>query len=129
MDTSVSKSTQLDYAIPASKIAALSSGEFVGMVADEPINKIDLKVFHNEIINDHEAIKKEEAAYKPLPKIRDVTEEEIMENYHKVKADIGELIAEELAKRTPVGKAIEPQKQAKTKRKHQVKPKKKSLSL
>jgi hypothetical protein len=31
-DTSVSKSTQLEYAIPASKIAALSSGEFVGIV-------------------------------------------------------------------------------------------------
>ena len=70
MDTSVSKSTQLDYAIPASKIATLSSGEFVGMVADEPTNKNDLKIFHNEVINDHEAIKKEEAAYKPLPKIR-----------------------------------------------------------
>jgi YWFCY protein/Type IV secretory system Conjugative DNA transfer len=129
MDTSVSKSTQLDYAIPASKISTLSSGEFVGMVADEPTNKIDLKVFHNEIINDHEAIKKEEAAYKPLPKITEVTEEEIMENYYKVKTDIRELIAEELAKRTPVGKAIEPQKQAKGQRKQQQKKEKRSLSL
>jgi hypothetical protein len=129
MDTSVSKSTQLDYAIPASKIATLSSGEFVGMVADEPANKIDLKVFHNEIINDHEAIKREEAAYKPLPKIREVTEEEIMENYYKVKADVRELIAEELAKRTPAGSAVEPPKQAKGKRKQQDKPRKKSLSL
>jgi hypothetical protein len=39
-DTSFSKATQLDYAIPASKIAALSSGEFVGMVADNPEQKI-----------------------------------------------------------------------------------------
>lgn len=31
MDTSISKSKQLESAIPASKIAALSSGEFVGM--------------------------------------------------------------------------------------------------
>ena len=37
-DTSISKSTQLDYAVPASKIASLSSGEFVGMVADDPDN-------------------------------------------------------------------------------------------
>lgn len=50
-DTSTSRSTQLDYAIPASKIAGLSSGEFVGMVADNPDNKIDLKVFHSEIMN------------------------------------------------------------------------------
>jgi len=35
-DTSISLSKQLESAIPASKIAALSSGEFVGMVADEP---------------------------------------------------------------------------------------------
>ncbi|MDB5014115.1 MAG: conjugal transfer protein TraG, partial [Daejeonella sp.] len=34
-DTSHSTSTQLDYAIPASKISTLSSGEFVGMVADD----------------------------------------------------------------------------------------------
>lgn len=57
-DTSTSRSTQLDYAIPASKIASLSSGHFVGMVADDPNNKIDLKVFHNEIQNDHEALEK-----------------------------------------------------------------------
>ncbi|MBB6126369.1 Arm DNA-binding domain-containing protein [Mucilaginibacter lappiensis] len=35
-DTSVSKSTQLDYAVPPSKISSLSSGTFVGMVADNP---------------------------------------------------------------------------------------------
>jgi hypothetical protein len=125
-DTSMSKSVQLDYAIPASKISTLSSGEFVGMVADEPDNKIDLKVFHNEIVNDHAAIKKEEAAYQSLPQIRHVTEEEIMENYHKIKADIRELIAEELAKRTPVGKATAPPKQVKAR---QQKKEKRSLSL
>ena len=44
MDTSISHSKQLDAAIPASKIAALSSGEFVGMVADDPLEKIKLKM-------------------------------------------------------------------------------------
>jgi len=129
MDTSVSKSTQLDYAIPASTISTLSSGEFVGMVADEPSNKIDLKVFHNEIVNDFDAIRKEEASYQPLPKIRDVSDEEVIENYYKIKADIRELIAEELAKRTPVGKAIEKPKQAKGRKKQQDKQQKKTLSL
>ena len=38
-DTSITRSTQLDYAIPASKIATLSSGEFVGVVADNPEQK------------------------------------------------------------------------------------------
>jgi hypothetical protein len=127
MDTSVSKSTQLDYAIPASKIATLSSGEFVGMVADDPTNKIGLKVFHNEIINDHEAIKKGEAAYLPLPKIREVTDEEIMENYLKIKDNIKELVKEELSKRTSLkGKSNLPKK---SKRKQHTKPEKRSLSL
>jgi hypothetical protein len=40
----------LDLAVPASKIASLSSGEFVGMVADDPDQKIDLKAFHSEIL-------------------------------------------------------------------------------
>src|SRR5471030_1316382 len=38
-DTSISKSTQLDYAVPASKISRLSSGTFVGMVADNQIGR------------------------------------------------------------------------------------------
>ncbi|RYE54840.1 MAG: hypothetical protein EOP48_11445 [Sphingobacteriales bacterium] len=59
MDTSISKNMQLDYAIPASKIASLSSGEFVGAVADNPEEKIELKTFHCEIINNHEEIKRE----------------------------------------------------------------------
>ncbi|HEY9342309.1 MAG TPA: hypothetical protein VIQ23_12060 [Hanamia sp.] len=51
-DASIGHSKQLDSAIPASKIAALSSGEFVGLVADNPDKKIKLKMFHAEIIND-----------------------------------------------------------------------------
>lgn len=91
-DTSVSRSTQLDYAIPASKIAGLSSGEFVGMVADDPTNKIGLKMFHNEIQNDHEAIKKEEEAYFPIPSVRSADPVLIDVNYKQIKADIQEII-------------------------------------
>jgi hypothetical protein len=69
-DTSISRSTQLESAIPPSKIASLSSGEFVGAVADDPTNKIALKTFHCEILNDHDAITAEEAVYVPIPKVR-----------------------------------------------------------
>ena len=96
-DTSITKSTQLDYALPASKIAALSSGEFVGMVADNPDCKIKLKAFHSEIQNDHEAIAAEEAAYKPIPVIQKVTADDIQENYLKIKTDIENLFFVELA--------------------------------
>lgn len=87
-DTSVSKSTQLDFAVPASKIATLSSGEFVGLVADDPDNKISLKVFHNEIVNDHSAIKAEEEQYKDLPVIRHIDSDMIMANYLGIKKEI-----------------------------------------
>ncbi len=49
-DRSISKTAQMDFAIPQSKISSLSSGEFVGMVADDPEQKIKLKAFHCEIL-------------------------------------------------------------------------------
>jgi hypothetical protein len=71
--TSVSRSVQMDYAIPASKIATLSSGELVGLVADSPGVKIPQKMFHAELQNDHETIAGEEAHYVDLPEIRQVS--------------------------------------------------------
>jgi hypothetical protein len=95
-DTSISYSTQLDYAIPASKISGLSSGEFVGMVADEPTNKIELKTFHCEIQNDHQAIKEEENNFKEIPEVRDIDTEMIMATFLGIKNDIVQLIKKEL---------------------------------
>ena len=95
-DTSVSKSSQLDFAIPSSKISTLSSGEFVGMVADEPENKISLKVFHNEIVNDHKALADEENAYVPLPVVRTLNDGAVMANYLDIKRDIRQMVIQEL---------------------------------
>ncbi|WP_276348375.1 conjugal transfer protein MobC [Daejeonella sp. JGW-45] len=95
-DTSVSHSTQLDYAVPGSKISALSSGEFVGLVSDDPDTAIDLKVFHCRIQNDHQAMKSEEAAYQPIPKIREIDPEIIQLSYQEIKQDIRELLQAEL---------------------------------
>lgn len=95
-DTSVSKSTQLESAIPASTISNLSSGEFVGAVADNPDMKIPQKIFHCEIINDHGAIAAEERAYVSIPKPRDVTPEEIEDNYLRIKDEVVAIIDEEM---------------------------------
>ncbi|MCH7414315.1 YWFCY domain-containing protein [Belliella sp. R4-6] len=95
-DTSISRSSQLDSAIPPSKIAGLSSGEFVGMVADNPDQKIPHKTFHNEIINDHEALKMEEQAYQPIPPVVDVTASEIESNYRMVKNQVKHLVEIEI---------------------------------
>lgn len=95
-DTSVSRSTQLEAAIPPSRISSLSSGEFVGAVADDPTNKIELKTFHCEILNDHDAIKAEEDAYVPIPKVRDITPAEVEENYNRIKEEVAMIIETEM---------------------------------
>jgi hypothetical protein len=97
-DTSISRSHQLDAAIPASRIANLSSGEFVGAVADDPDQKIKRKVFHSAIQNDHEAIRMEEAGYRELPVIRKVDAAAVMENYRHIKKDIAGLIESEMTR-------------------------------
>jgi hypothetical protein len=95
-DISISHSKQLDAAIPTSKISSLSSGEFVGMVADDPDNKIELKTFHSSILNDHEALKKEQQAYKPIPVIRQINSLIIQKNYLQIKQEIKDLVNAEM---------------------------------
>lgn len=95
-DTSISKSLQLEAAVPPSKIASLSSGEFVGMVADDPAEKIALKTFHCEIINDHDAIAKEEAGYQQIPAVRTVDQGMVQRNYTQIKQDVRDIIESEL---------------------------------
>jgi hypothetical protein len=95
-DTSISRSKQLDSAIPSSKISALSSGEFVGMVADDPDNKIELKAFHCEILNDHEALKTEQENYKDIEVIRKLDKSMVQRNYLQIKHDIQDIIQSEM---------------------------------
>ena len=97
-DTSLSRSMQLDAAIPPSRIANLSSGEFVGAVADDPEQRIKLKSFHATIINDHEAIRDEENRYQDLPVIRQIDNDEVMRNFYQIKKDIRTIIEKEMAK-------------------------------
>ena len=97
-DTSISRSTQLDAAIPASKIAALSSGEFVGMVADDPHEKIKLKMFNAEIINDADKLNEEVSRYKEIPVVSNVTQQQVMDNYYQVKMEVKRLIGEEVGR-------------------------------
>lgn len=95
-DTSISRSKQLESAIPSSKISALSSGEFVGMVADDPDNKIELKTFHCEIINDHQGLKNEIESYKEIPPVRKLDNSMIQRNYLQIKQDIQDIIQSEM---------------------------------
>ncbi len=95
-DTSISRSKQLESAVPPSKISALSSGEFVGMVADDPDCKIELKTFHCEILNNHEALKKEQDSYKDIQVIRKLDNTMVQRNYLQIKQDVQDIIQSEM---------------------------------
>ncbi|HEY4288861.1 MAG TPA: YWFCY domain-containing protein [Puia sp.] len=91
-DTSVSKSEQAVTTVSPAVIATLSSGEFVGIVADDPGKKVERKRFHAEIIKEEGvAMDMEE-----LPVVRKVTEKEVDENFEKVRRDISELVELEM---------------------------------
>lgn len=91
-DTSTSMSFQLDHAVPAARIASLSSGEFVGMVADNPDDRIKLKMFHAEIVQDTAAINADMKSFLDIPRIYDVTAQEIQDNFFQVKYDVRRLV-------------------------------------
>lgn len=103
-DKSTSISTQLDTLIPASKIATLSQGMFVGAVADNFDERIEQKIFHAEIVVDNAKIAAETKAYQKIPQIRrfidehgnDIMKQEIEANYRQIKRDIADIIALEM---------------------------------
>ena len=103
-DVSTSISTQLDSLIPASKIANLSQGTFVGAVSDNFGEKIDQKIFHAEIIVDHAKVSAEEKAYRRIPVINefkdkegnDIMMQQIQRNYDQIKLDAQAIINEEM---------------------------------
>ena len=103
-DVSTSINTQLDSLIPASKIANLSQGTFVGAVADNFGEKIEQKIFHAEIVVDHAAVSAEEKAYRKIPFINefkdkdgnDIMMQQIQRNYDQIKADAQAIINEEM---------------------------------
>jgi hypothetical protein len=91
-DTSISRSKQLESSVPPSTIASLSSGEFVGMVADNPDEIITLKTFHARIVNDPIGLRKEKDAYEPLPSIRKVDQTALQSNYQQIKQDVRDIV-------------------------------------
>ncbi|PWB27460.1 type IV secretory system conjugative DNA transfer family protein [Flavobacterium sp. HTF] len=95
-DTSISRSRQLESAVPPSRISSLSSGEFVGMVADDPNCKIALKTFHCGIVNDHKALAKEQDRYTEIPPVRKLDPATIQRNYLQIKQDVQDIIHSEM---------------------------------
>lgn len=103
-DTSTSINTQMDSLIPASKIANLSQGTFVGSVADNFGEEIEQKIFHARIIVDTEKVAAETKAYKKIPVINefkdsggnDIMQQQIERNYTRIKEDVVRIIEDEM---------------------------------
>jgi len=103
-DVSTSINTQMDALIPPSKISGLTQGMFVGSVSDNFDERIEQKIFHAEIVIDNAKVSAETKRYKPIPIITDFTDaegndrmrEKIQENYNRIKAEVKQIVKDEL---------------------------------
>ena len=67
------------------------------MVADNPDQKIELKAFCAEIINDHEALAREQIVYKELPVFSKYDQpNDILKSYLEVKKDMATIVQTEI---------------------------------
>ena len=58
--------------------------------------KIELKTFCAEIVNDHDSLAREQALYKSLPQLSNITQQEILDNYLQIKKDIQNITHSEM---------------------------------
>ncbi|WP_278378430.1 type IV secretion system DNA-binding domain-containing protein [Chryseobacterium arthrosphaerae] len=106
--TTTSINEKMDHMIPAGKIAALKTGEMVGMIAQGEENDTDeykTSAIHGKINLDMNAINEEEQNYAPMPVYysfldkRGINrkEEVLMSNFRKINKEV-ELIVNEFIK-------------------------------
>ena len=105
-DVSTSINTQMDSLIPPSKISGLTQGMFVGSVSDNFTERIEQKIFHDEIVVDTDKVKREESHYQPIPIINDSKDADgndcmkqtILDNYNQIKEDVKQIVKDELGR-------------------------------
>jgi len=88
-DTSVSTTQQWEHTITPATISSLSSGEFIGITADEPGTEQELKIFHAKITRP-DKIK----TNTQLPRIRKIDIDVIQQQYNSVKSEIAQMKTE-----------------------------------
>lgn len=98
--TSLSLNERLEPLIPAGKIASLKSGEMVGILASEAVEKYTGQ-FETSAVNcridlDLEAIRKEEEAYPELPTFYDFNgrqDEILLQNFYRINDEVKEIVS------------------------------------
>jgi len=92
-DTSINTSQQWEPTITPATVSTLSSGEFLGITADEPGKELEQKTFHTRILKNDE-----ELATSQLPVIKPVTESMLQDQYRQIRQDIKDLLNDELGR-------------------------------
>ena len=90
-DTAVSETEHLLPAVTPATLSTLSSGEFVGILAEDPDTAMELKAFHAKIRK--KQVKKE---LMELPVVREIGPNEIEDNFKGVKAQVRALAESEM---------------------------------
>lgn len=98
--TSLSLNERLEPLIPVGKIASLKSGEMVGILASEAVEKYTGQ-FETSAVNcridlDLQAIRKEEEAYPELPTFYDFNgrkDEILLQNFHRINDEVKEIVS------------------------------------
>jgi hypothetical protein len=93
-DSSISKSEHSEPAMSASMIANLSSGEFVGILGDDPDVKLSIKAFHGVIVR----VEEDDPKPLPLPVVRDITQQDLGDHFRQIKKEIYDLVVSETSR-------------------------------
>lgn len=97
--TSLSLSEKLEALVPAGKIASLKAGEVVGILAGDTLpeftGKFETSAINCRIDLDMEAIRREEAGYRPLPTYYDFNgrkTEVLTENFLRINREVKSVV-------------------------------------
>jgi hypothetical protein len=91
-DTSVSQTEHTEDAVTQATLAQLSSGEFIGVVADDPDTRLAIKGFHASVKKDPGS----KTLQPSLPLVAAVTAEIIRENFDRIVAETEEIVQSEM---------------------------------
>jgi hypothetical protein len=92
--TTVSRNLAWEAAVTPATVAGLGSGEFMGMLGDDPDVEMFNKGFHAKIIREDDAAT---AAKADIMIVREVSQQELQDAFSRVALDINRLVAKLMA--------------------------------
>lgn len=93
-DTSINVAPQWEETVTPATISTLSSGEFVGVVADDPRQELALKAFHAKILREQLPVLSGEW----LPVVQTVNKETLKEQAEQIRKEVRDIVQKALGK-------------------------------